>query len=156
MKPIEISPGVFQISGKYVLVDPEDAHLLRDRCWHINYGYVKRNRWKHEGKGMVLLHREIMRPPEGMFVDHINLNRCDCRKSNMRICNQAQNMANRPKFKNSVWPKGVTLERSGRWKALIYKEKEIHRLGLYDTPEEAHAAYVKAAAELHGEFARLA
>lgn len=44
----------------------------------------------------------------------------------------------------------------GRWHARIMSEGQLHLLGYFDSPKDAHAAYAKKAAELHGEFARLA
>jgi hypothetical protein len=51
--------------------------------------------------------------------------------------------------------KGVHFHKSARrWKAQIKKNGVVRYLGLYSTPQEAHAAYVSAAAALHGQFAR--
>jgi hypothetical protein len=51
--------------------------------------------------------------------------------------------------------KGVTLLDNGRYQARIMADKQRFFLGSFSTPEEAHAAYCKAAVELHGEFARI-
>jgi len=51
--------------------------------------------------------------------------------------------------------KGVSYRKTRRkWIATIQKDGKQHFLGHFNTPELAHMAYCKAAAELHGEFAR--
>lgn len=93
-------------------------------------------------------------PPHN--VDHINRDPSDNRIKNLRLATNAQNQWNRPKLCYSTSPyKGVTLHKpSGRWSAKITKNKERIYLGYYSTPEEAAAAYRKAAIEHHGEYAR--
>jgi hypothetical protein len=73
---------------------------------------------------------------------------------NLREASHAQNMRNGKKKAHSRQPyKGVKKHRN-KWIArIIYKWREIY-LGLYDTPEEAYAAYCKAAKSLHKKFAR--
>lgn len=88
--------------------------------------------------------------PDGV-IDHINGNRSDNRICNLREATRAQNNANaRVRSDNTSGLKGVS-PLHGRWAAQaggVY-------LGLFDTPEEAHAAYVAAAKERFGNFARL-
>lgn len=50
--------------------------------------------------------------------------------------------------------KGVTFHRvTGKWQAAIQVNRKSHHLGLFETADAAHAAYVASAAKLHGEFA---
>lgn len=87
-------------------------------------------------------------------IDHINLNPADNRLINLRPCTHSQNMANRAVLKTSTTGlKGVTKTRGGKWGAEISMSRVRHWLGTFDTPEQAAAAYDKAARELHGEFA---
>jgi len=84
-------------------------------------------------------------------IDHINQNKADNRMENLRLVTHAENMQNRPCQRNNVSGfKGVApCRRTGRWQALICSNnKQIH-LGLFATPEMAHAAYCAAAARLH-------
>lgn len=85
-------------------------------------------------------------------IDHINLDRADNRIENLRKCSHSENMANRRiQSNNTSGFKGVAHHKaSGRWQANIGRTY----LGLFDTPEEAHKAYVAAAKERFGEFAR--
>jgi hypothetical protein len=88
-------------------------------------------------------------------VDHKNLDRDDNRLANLRLATRAQNGANRSRQKNNTSGfKGVSRHGGGRWRATIKSDRQQRFLGAFDTPEEAHAAYVAAASDLHGEFAR--
>lgn len=91
-------------------------------------------------------------------IDHINGVRDDNRIANLRLATRSQNLGNaRRSSANKSGFKGVSS--SGRkWKALIaipYTGRYRY-LGTFDTPEQAHAAYVRAARETYGEFARSA
>lgn len=93
--------------------------------------------------------------PEGFEVDHKNLNATDNSWLNLRLATYAQNTSNSgvSRGKASGLPKGVF--RHGRkFVSAIKANGVLHRLGDFDTPESAHAAYCKKAAEIHGEFAR--
>lgn len=99
----------------------------------------------------------------GQFqVDHIDGNRLNNRIDNLRLATAKQNGANRGKqINNTSGYKGVCWNaRYKKWQAgiqitLAENKKYLH-IGYFDTPELAHMAYCKAAAELHGEFARAA
>lgn len=93
--------------------------------------------------------------PDG-DVDHRNGVTDDNRYLNLRPATKSQNIANsKLRRDNKSGFKGVCLEPStGKWMANINKDKKRHYLGLFSTPEEAHAAYVAAAKKLHGQFAR--
>jgi hypothetical protein len=89
-------------------------------------------------------------------IDHINLNKDDNRLSNLRIASRSQNMANsRVRVKCKSGFKGVSKYR-GRWVASIGRNGRKTHIGVFDTPEEANAAYERAALSIHGEFARAA
>lgn len=90
-------------------------------------------------------------------IDHINGDPSDNRIANLRVANRSQNVAN-AKFrsKNTTGFRGVCLVRRKSkpdgYQASVRKDGYAKYLGIFDTPEEAHAAYLKAARELHGEF----
>ena len=98
----------------------------------------------------------IPNPDNKPFVDHIDgdpLNNC---LSNLRWCTHAENMRNRKKHRNNTsGHKGVSFHKvSGKWRAQIKVDGEKNHLGLYDSPEEAAAAYEEAAKEAFGEYYR--
>jgi len=138
-----------------ILLDPEDEHLRR---WGWNHS--KQSKYLRARLGSappVALHRLITGAKAGEFVDHINGDPWDNRRCNLRICStRGDNNRNRRARHDSKAPyKGITKSRSGRWLAQIQAHNQYHRIGLFDTPEEAAAAYDIAARQLHGEFARV-
>jgi hypothetical protein len=95
--------------------------------------------------------------PGKYHVDHINCNPLDNSFANLRLATNAQNACNRGKpSTNSSGYKGVTWKKlKNKWSAQIMINYKKKNLGYFNTPEEAHAAYCKAAKELHGDFARV-
>jgi len=85
----------------------------------------------------------------GQDVDHINRDRTDNRLENLRTATRSQNLCNSPARRNGL--KG-TRPKGNRWQAQITINGKAAHLGSYTTEAEAHAAYCKAAKELHGEF----
>jgi hypothetical protein len=84
-------------------------------------------------------------------VDHINGNRSDNRICNLRITNRSENMQNTEKFKtNTSGFKGVTwLKKEKKWLAQITKNYQHFNIGVFETAEQAYAAYCQAAKEVH-------
>lgn len=110
------------------------------------------------GQRQLHMHREILGlifgdPRQG---DHRNQNGLDNTDENLRIATHAEQQHNRRAFHNNstgfkgVWP------HAGKFQAKIISNGTRRHLGTFSTPELAHAAYCRAALELHGEFARLA
>ena len=83
-------------------------------------------------------------------IDHINGDRHDNRISNLRECDDKLNMENirRPHKDNSLGVLGVKRHGS-RFLARIYVDGKEQSLGSFDTPEEAHVAYIEAKRKLH-------
>ena len=96
------------------------------------------------------------------FVDHRDLNKHNNAWVNLREATKSQNQANIGLIKSNVSGfKGVSRYRAGEaygksWQASISKDGKSRHLGHFATKEEAHAAYVVAAQNLFGEFARAA
>lgn len=91
--------------------------------------------------------------PEGE-IDHKNLNRSDNRFDNLREATGTQNMANRKGWSSTGY-KGVWTVKN-RFVASIDCCGQRYYIGCFETAEEAGAAYLKAAEQLFGEFARAA
>ena len=96
-----------------------------------------------------------MDAPDGMQVDHINMNRLDNRKANLRLCNNSQNHANSVVRTKSGF-KGVYRDKTRRkWKVVITVRNHAYTIGRYDSKEDAAIMYNTAAQIFFGEFARL-
>lgn len=92
-------------------------------------------------------------PPDD--IDHADVNRQNNRIGNLRLATRTQNHANRMPQPHSSRFKGVSFDKqTGRWRASIKMNRRLIALGRHDTEEQAHAAYVSAAARHFGEFAR--
>ena len=91
-------------------------------------------------------------------VDHRNLDHSDNRWVNIRPASRSNNRCNqRARRDNKSGLKGIFFHKGhGTWYARISKDGQHHHLGVFATAEAAHAAYIEAAARLHGEFARTA
>jgi hypothetical protein len=87
-------------------------------------------------------------PLPGQVIDHINGNSTDNRARNLRLCWPQENQQNsrRPKNNTSGF-KGVA-KCLDKFRAYIcHNRKQLH-LGVFETPQEAHSAYLKAAQKL--------
>jgi len=101
-----------------------------------------------------------MMPPPGMVVDHIDGNTLDNRRSNLRVCTQAQNnAAGRPKLGGNEWGyKGVNerMERVCRsWAVRVGPTVDPYFQKTVKSPHNAALLYNKAAKSLYGDFAYL-
>lgn len=156
-----MSKRIFVGKSKYLqfefcIVDDEDFEKLNEWRWHSdNKGYIVRRVRRNGRKSVVYMHREIMQTPESMVTDHINGIRTDNRKSNLRICSDAQNKRNRgPAHNNPTGLKGAYWqEQISRWYSRIQIDGKSIYLGTFDSAELASQAYTKAALEYHKEFA---
>lgn len=103
------------------------------------------------------MHRRIMKAKKGEYVDHINHNPRDNRKSNLRLCTNSENNMNRYLQSNSkTGYKGVSWSIVGNcWRAYIKVRGQQLHLGYFDTKEQAALAYNEAALVHHGAFAIL-
>lgn len=88
--------------------------------------------------------------PDGMEIDHINGRRTDNRLQNLRVVTRSDNMRNQKRRRdNKTGYIGVTWEkRLGKYRAGISTEGVRQHLGIFDTAEEASAAYLRAARQL--------
>jgi hypothetical protein len=83
-------------------------------------------------------------------IDHINGDPSDNRIANLRDVTDRENKQNlrKPKAGNKSGYLGVAPNKK-RWLAKITVNRQQICLGTYDTPEEAHLAYVEAKRRLH-------
>ena len=84
------------------------------------------------------------------FIDHINGNKSDNRFENLREVREDGNAQNirKPNKRNKSGFLGV-IRFQNKWRANITVNGKTRRIGDYNTPEEAHQAYLKSKRELH-------
>jgi hypothetical protein len=129
-------------------VDPEDYEALAAYRWHLTGdGYAARAAIRPDGRGYrtMFMHREILGLEVGdpRCGDHINRDKLDNRRSNLRIVSRAQNRQNVP-AQGPARIRGVSWDgQEGRWRARVGLDGRQHFLGYFDDPAEAG----KAAAE---------
>lgn len=151
--------------GKFAVVDDEDFSRLSRWKWHygkrgyaartVEIGYFQGKRKQTQ----ILMHREVIEVPNNMFVDHINGDKLDNQKTNLRIVNTQQNNWNsKTPAHNTSGFKGVSEDKrnlSKKWQAYITVDNKKIHLGYFSTKEDAAKAYNEAAKEIFGEYARL-
>lgn len=148
--------------GNVALIDVEDYEAVAHIKWHMTSngyarGYIHQTS-DRPGHG-VRMHRFIlgMQTGDAREVDHINGDRLDNRRANLRICTRLENSRNtKLSPRNTSGYKGVYWsKRHQRWHVQIWVNTKTKHIGLFNTPEEGYAAYCEAAKKYFGEFARI-
>lgn len=106
---------------------------------------------------MYQIHNLLETIDSDLIVDHIDGNRLNNSKNNLRLCTKSQNLCNRGmQSNNSAGYKGISFDKSrNKWQAGIGCNGKRIALGRYDSPELAYEAYCKKAKELHGDFCNI-
>lgn len=147
---LNLKPVTVVIDGVEIRVDAIDVWIFGETNWVVTQsGHLRQTSGRR-----LEIQRVLMGDPKGMHVDHVDGDPMNNVRSNLRLCTHAENMRNRKIHSNNKSGyKGVYFGDTS-WRAQIRADGKTYRLGRYKTAEEAHAAYQKAASELHGEFAR--
>lgn len=132
-------------------VDEFEARILGNHKWHLDsHGYPQT---KVKTK-MILAHHIVMWKPKGKEIDHVNHDRLDNRKKNLRVVSHSQNRMNVGKYKNNKTGfRGVYFHKArGKYAASIQANNMKKHLGLFKTAEEASKAYNESAKQYHGVY----
>lgn len=137
------------IGGGEAIVDDDLFPGLKLLPWKLSGGYAV--------LGFYGMHRAVIGAKKGQIVDHINGNRLDNQRSNLRFCTHSQNQFNRAKKKNcSSRFKGVAWHAPyKKWNAYIEPLGKKINLGYFSNEVEAAKAYNQAALKHGGQFAWL-
>lgn len=135
---IDLYDKQYNIIAK-AIIDECDINKIKFIKWRLNHnGYVVNN-----SDTSIFLHRLVLGTNE--FVDHINGNRLDNRKLNLRIVTKSQNQMN-------VNYKGCYFVKNSWIAKIKLHGKQLH-IGSFSYEEEAKYARWYAERLLFGEFA---
>lgn len=143
------------------IIDKEDFSRVSKHKWYLDdWGYARRNKKFKDGTAdsdPLRMHRFVLKTKSKLVVDHMNGNKLDNRKTNLRLCTVAQNNFGRGiKKDNTSGCKGVHFNKpTGKWMARISAYGKRKYLGLFKTKELAYSAYKEVSKELHGDFSNI-
>lgn len=109
-------------AGRLMLIDEADIHRLGPFKWHVaTNGYARRDVSRfHDPAEFVYVHRLVMglKDGDGKIVDHINRDRLDNRRANLRLATASENNRNTTRTWGSSPYRGVSWDpRRGKWRA---------------------------------------
>lgn len=147
---------------KTTILDDEDFMSIADRAWHFCGGYARTTVVDKESQSFrtkaVYLHRFLIGLSEDdpRHIDHINGDRLDNRRENLRVCEPFQNSMNAlASTKSKTGVRGVCFDRQrGKWVAtLMVKGKKIFKKR-FDSFSDAVAAREAVEISAYGEYRR--
>ena len=147
--------------GYVAVIDAEDVPLVAGYNWTVRtvrglcYAF-RTDRSSGYRQRRIHLHRVIARTPKRMHVDHIDGDGLNNRRANLRNVTPAENSQNRNPVKtHGTGYTGVAQPRGyKKYIASITVQAVRHKLGTFDTPEDAAKAYQEASERLRGDLAR--
>ena len=145
-----------KVGKAFAVVDDEDWDQVRHKNWHLlKTGYAGCNNWIDGRNYGQTMHRMIMKPRNGFVVDHIDGDKLNNRRANLRVCRHANNCKNAKLSKaNKTGFKGVDLHSQNKnFRAQIMVNGKTIHLGCFKTAELAGKAYDAASLKYHGKFA---
>ena len=137
--------------NKVAIIDDTDFEIVSRFRWFFNRGYASSGMYPNT----IHMHHLVLRREKGFDVDHINGNKLDNRRSNLRLATRSENQMNchNPRFNKTSY-KGVS-QKGNRFQSKVrYKGQTVY-LGSFLTKEEAAYAYNEMAKKLYGDFAVL-
>jgi hypothetical protein len=145
---------VLRNTGHRALVDAEDFARVSAFEWReTSHGYA----YRYVDGANVYMHRFVLDATPDMDVDHINGEKLDNRRANIRLATAGQNLANQrtqQRDKTSRFKGVYKSSLCDGWVAQVKVAQHARYLGRFATEEQAARAYDAAARELFGEFAR--
>lgn len=109
--------GILHIGVAEFLFDLDDLPIIKDRdSWYCDKdGYLVSSYFYCGVRRFVRFHRLVMHAKPGQFVDHINKNKADNRKENLRCCQRSENDRNRSLYScNTSGVAGVYFDKNVR------------------------------------------
>lgn len=142
--------------GKFAFVDDEDFGFLNRFVWKFtSEGYAVTTFTVSPGERKeISMHRFIMNPYTSLTIDHVNNEKADNRKENLRVATRQQQCFNRAARGKTSRYKGISFrKKEKKWEVRICKDGKVKNLGMYFSEEEAATIYAAEAKKLFGDFA---
>lgn len=165
IRPIRVEGDIAIIpltQGKVAIIDAADIHLVEGHNWYAWKGvrgcfYARRNAKDGEDGVAFYMHKVISGIEGWNKTDHEDGDGLNNRRRNLRSASDSQNAFNTKRRKdNKSGVKGVCFDSgNGKWLAQLTANGRNRFRGLFDSKEEAAAAYAEAARIYHGEFMHL-
>jgi len=155
MKTIKIK------NGYEAIVDDADYEWISAYKWHLvssKAHYAETSIWdkKKKRSKCYKMHRMIAQPPKNRMIDHINGNKLDNRRCNLRFVTNSQNSMNRHVNHSRSGYRGVHwMAERNKWAAQIMRNQKMYYIGLFEDKVEAAKARDIWAIKFHGEYAVL-
>lgn len=141
--------------GAVTYVDEADYDFLSNYSWCVSsHGYAV----SRIGGKLTYMHRLLLGHPEGKQVDHIDRNKLNNTRGNLRVVDPFRNQQNKSKVRRDTTSKykGVYWHKSRRrWQVQIKCPEKRHFVGYFDCERDAALAYNEKARELFGKHAAL-
>ena len=136
-------------TGQQAIVDDDDFERVNHFKWYFLPGNQTEGGYAYNHNA-ILMHRFILNAPKGLYVDHINRNKLDNRKENLRLVTPLQSHFNtKMSSRNTSGYRGVTFHKEKqKWMAQLHIGKMIF-LGYFGTPKEASIAREKELEKRH-------
>jgi len=142
--------------GYSAIIDDVDFDDISQYKWAYAHGYAVRSVTLRGKQERIPMHVQIIGKVDGLEIDHINGDRLDNRRCNLRNVTHAQNSYNSASNIGTSRFKGVFRSKgTAKWRAVITVDGIRHSLGYFATEIDASLAYNAAATKYFGEYARL-
>jgi len=139
MKKIELTKGYI------TLVDNKDFNWINQWKWHYNHGYAMRKEWLYNRKKYrtVYMHRLINDTESELETDHINRDKLDNRRKNLRSVSKSVNQSNKGIQKNNTSGfTGIFFEKQrNKWRIRLSMNKKRVNFGSFKDLESAVSCY---------------
>lgn len=131
--------------GSVAIYDTEDSDIVGLFKWYKNpAGHIFSPPTRVKGSKCITIHGLIMMRPADCIVDHINGNKLDNRKENLRYCSHSENQKNVKKKvrhgKSTSKYKGVSWSNRGYWQVVVRVDGKLKFIGKYTTEQDAALA----------------
>lgn len=142
------------LRNDFALVDDEDFEYLNQWKWKKSNGYAVRTTRNGKRWRTIKIHRLVISALPNTIVDHINRNRLDNRRSNLRIVTASESVINTSmRSDNTSGCRGVSWNKEkNKWEARIGKNNSTLRLGYFFELNQAIKVRKEAEKKYFGEY----